>query len=48
VNHFSQAMKEFWANPELNTCKNCGHQVTKAKPIKRIQFEPKVVIERES
>ena len=48
VNHFSQAMKEFWANPDLNTCKNCGNQVTKAKPIKRIQFEPMVKIEREA
>jgi 3-hydroxyanthranilate 3,4-dioxygenase len=48
VNHFSQAMKEFWANSQLNTCKNCGKQVTKAKPIKRIQFEPVVKIERET
>ena len=48
VEHFAQAMEEFWADPELSTCKNCGTRVPKAKPIKRIVFEPKVVIERES
>jgi 3-hydroxyanthranilate 3,4-dioxygenase len=48
VNHFSQAMKDFWADPELSACKHCGTRVTKARPIKRIVFEPKVVIEREA
>lgn len=48
VEHFSRAMKEFWADEQLSTCKNCGTRVTEAKPVKRIIFEPKVVIERES
>jgi len=47
VNHFAQAMEDFWADPELSTCKNCGTRVTKPKPIKRIQFEPTIRIERE-
>lgn len=47
VKHFAQAMEDFWADPEASTCKNCGTQVTKPKAIKRIQFEPKVKIERE-
>ena len=48
VKHFAQAMEDFWADPDLSTCKNCGTRVTKPKPIKRIQFEPMVTIERES
>jgi len=48
VEHFKQAMVEFWNDEELSTCKNCGTRVLTAKPIKRIVFEPKVVIERES
>ena len=48
VNHFAQAMEDFWADPELSTCKNCGTRVTKPKPIKRIQFEPAIRIEREA
>ena len=48
VNHFAQAMEDFWADPELSTCKNCGTRVTKPKPIKRIQFEPTIRIERET
>ena len=48
VNHFSQAMEDFWADAEQSTCKNCGTRVGKPKPIKKITFEPKVVIERES
>lgn len=48
VDHFSRAMEEFWADPELSVCKNCGTRVTKAKPIKKITFEPTVKIEREA
>ena len=48
VQHFAQAMEDFWADPELSTCKNCGTRVTKPKPIKRIVFEPVVKIERET
>lgn len=48
VNHFSRAMKEFWADEQLSTCKNCGTRVEEAKPVKRIVFEPEVVIERET
>lgn len=48
VDHFSRAMKEFWADEQLSTCKNCGTRVCEAKPVKRIIFEPHVVIERES
>lgn len=29
VQHFSQAMEEFWANPNLCTCKQCGTRITK-------------------
>ena len=27
VQHFSRAMKDFWADPELSTCKACGTRV---------------------
>ncbi len=27
VQHFAQAMEEFWASPELSTCKKCGTRV---------------------
>ena len=49
VDHFKQAMEDFWADPQRSTCKapGCGTRVTNPKPIKRIVFEPKVVIERE-
>jgi len=47
VKHFAQAMEDFWADPDLSTCKNCGTRVTKPKAIKRIQFAPTVKIERE-
>lgn len=47
VEHFAQAMEEFWADKELSTCTNCGTRITKAKRIKRIVFEPEVRIERE-
>lgn len=48
VDHFRQAMEDFWADAKLSTCKTCGTRVPKPKPIKRIIFEPKVMIERES
>jgi 3-hydroxyanthranilate 3,4-dioxygenase len=47
VDHFRQAMEEFWADPVLSTCPHCRTRVCKPTPIKRILFEPKVVIERE-
>lgn len=33
VEHFAQAMEDFWADPKLSTCKACGTRVT--KPIAR-------------
>jgi 3-hydroxyanthranilate 3,4-dioxygenase len=48
VEHFKQAMEDFWADAERSTCRKCGTRVTKAKPIKRIVFEPTVKIEREA
>ena len=39
-------MEEFWADPKLNTCKSCGTPNGKPTPVKRIIFEPKIVIER--
>jgi 3-hydroxyanthranilate 3,4-dioxygenase len=47
VDHFARAMEDFWADPKLSTCKQCGTRVPKPKPVKRIVFEPKIVIERE-
>lgn len=47
VKHFAQSMEEFWADQELNTCKSCGTANGKPTPIKRIIFEPQIVIERE-
>ncbi len=47
VEHFKQSMEEFWADPQLSTCKKCGSRVAKPTPVKRIVFEPQVVIERE-
>ncbi|MHC4414165.1 MAG: 3-hydroxyanthranilate 3,4-dioxygenase [Planctomycetota bacterium] len=47
VEHFKQSMEEFWADEALCTCKSCGTRVEKPTPVKRIVFEPKVVIERE-
>ncbi|MEE9129143.1 MAG: 3-hydroxyanthranilate 3,4-dioxygenase [Phycisphaerales bacterium] len=47
VEHFAQSMAEFWADPELNTCKSCGTANGKPTPIKRIIFEPQILIERE-
>jgi 3-hydroxyanthranilate 3,4-dioxygenase len=48
VNHFRQAMEDFWADPQRSTCRNCGTRVVKPKPIRKITFEPTVKIERES
>ena len=47
VQHFSQAMEEFWSDETLSTCKGCGARVEKPTPVKRIIFEPQVKIERE-
>jgi 3-hydroxyanthranilate 3,4-dioxygenase len=47
VEHFAQSMEEFWADPDLSTCKKCGTRVEKPTPVKRIVFEPQIVIERE-
>ena len=47
VEHFAQSMEEFWAEPALNTCKSCGTPNGKPTPVKRIIFEPEVIIERE-
>jgi 3-hydroxyanthranilate 3,4-dioxygenase len=48
VDHFKQAMEDFWTDGKRNVCKKCGTKITKPKAIKRIVFEPKVVIERET
>lgn len=34
VQHFSQAMIEFWADDERRTCKQCEAKVEKAEPVK--------------
>ena len=47
VEHFAQAMEEFWADPARSTCKACGTRVPKPTPVKRIVFEPEIRIERE-
>ncbi len=47
VEHFASAMEEFWADSALSTCSKCGKRVEKPTPIKRIVFEPEIVIERE-
>lgn len=47
VENFAQSMEDFWADPALSTCKNCGTRVRKPTPIKRIIFEPEVIIERQ-
>jgi len=48
VDHFKQAMEDFWADPKRSTCKRCETRVTKPKPIKRITFDPTIKIEREA
>jgi 3-hydroxyanthranilate 3,4-dioxygenase len=48
VEHFRQAMEDFWADPKRSTCRNCGTRVTKPKAIKKITFEPEIRIERET
>ena len=47
VDHFRQAMEEFWADKELSTCRGCGTRVKKPAPVKRIVFGAKILIERE-
>ncbi len=47
VDHFARSMEEFWADAKLNTCKKCGTRNGKPAPVKRIIFQPKIVIERE-
>ncbi len=47
VEHFAEAMEAFWGDAALSTCRNCGTRVGKPTPIKRIQFEPTIIIERE-
>ena len=47
VDHFRQAMEEFWADKELSTCRGCGTRVKKPTPVKRIVFGPRILIERE-
>src|SRR5213078_4143422 len=34
VEHFSQAMKDFWADDARRTCKKCGHKVPQPEPMK--------------
>ncbi len=34
VQHFSQAMLDFWNDDARRTCKNCGKKVEKAEPVK--------------
>ena len=47
VDHFKQAMEDFWADANRSTCGKCGTRITKPKAIKKITFEPKIIIERE-
>ncbi|MCH2132195.1 MAG: 3-hydroxyanthranilate 3,4-dioxygenase [Phycisphaerales bacterium] len=47
VEHFAQAMEEFWADEQKSTCSNCGTRIGKPAPVKRIDFEPEVTIVRE-
>jgi 3-hydroxyanthranilate 3,4-dioxygenase len=47
VDHFKQAMEDFWADPKRSTCPACGTRVRKPTPVKRILFAPRIVIERE-
>ena len=46
VDHFSQAMEEFWADPKRSTCQGCGTRIGKPRPISRIIFEPEIIVER--
>lgn len=32
VEHFAQAMEEFWADPKLSTCRKCGTRISKPVP----------------
>lgn len=48
VEHFKQAMEEFWADPVASTCDACGTRIAKPPPIREIVFEPEVRIIREN
>jgi len=47
VKHFQEAMETFWADSQLSTCKTCDVRVTKPTPVKRITYNPRIIIERE-
>ena len=47
VEHFSQSMESFWADPERSTCTHCNTRIGKPAPVARIQTEPEVRIIRE-
>jgi 3-hydroxyanthranilate 3,4-dioxygenase len=47
VDHFKQAMEDFWADSRQSTCRACGTRVKKPAPVKRIVFGPRIMIERE-
>ena len=47
VEHFSQSMEAFWADPERSTCTHCNTRIGKPAPVARIQTEPEVRIIRE-
>ena len=47
VEHFSQSMEAFWADPERSTCTHCNTRIDKPAPVARIQTEPEVRIIRE-
>jgi 3-hydroxyanthranilate 3,4-dioxygenase len=34
VDHFAQAMEDFWADAKRSTCKKCGTRVMKPEPMK--------------
>jgi 3-hydroxyanthranilate 3,4-dioxygenase len=34
VEHFSRAMKDFWADDSRRTCKKCGHKVPTPEPVR--------------
>lgn len=36
VQHFSQAMKDFWADDTRRTCKKCGKKIDKPEPMKSL------------
>jgi 3-hydroxyanthranilate 3,4-dioxygenase len=38
VEHFSQAMLDFWKDDARRTCRNCGEKVQKAEPVEPFQL----------